>query len=155
VNFRLEPVLGVRRQRAESVELELADLERQRAAQASTVDRTLEAIAAVGVELRERQRNGRVDLRAVADAQVYAERLERLLADEQARLADLVARVEAKRLELVAAHQDHKAIEKLKEREQLRADTAERAHERRTAEEIATVRFTLRRSGSLALPGAE
>lgn len=102
-----------------------------------------------GTELRARQADGRLDLRAIAHLHAYYARLESQLAGETMALADLDARREAKRAELLVAHQELKTIEKLKEREQRRAAQTARASENRLADEVATVRFNFRQRGSL------
>jgi flagellar export protein FliJ len=147
LRFRLAPVLDLRRRRTEALEQEHAALQRQRAARLAAIDAIRAEMAALLAALQARQAGGRLDLRAIAHLHAYHERLVRRLAGEELALAELAGRCEAKRAELVAAHQDQKAIEKLKEREEARLAAAARTQELRAVDEIATVRFNLRRRG--------
>ncbi|GIW07965.1 MAG: hypothetical protein KatS3mg060_2770 [Dehalococcoidia bacterium] len=149
IRFRLEPVLEMRRRRTEALEREFAALERQRLERVAAIDALRAELATTRAGLLARLGSGKLDLRAMAQAQAYAERLERRIAAEEMSLADLVARCDAKRRELVGAHQEQKAIEKLKERYQARSAEEARTQEIRQADEIATVRFHLLRRGSL------
>ena len=147
--FRLAPVLDLRRRRSEALEQELAALERQRAARLAAVTAIRDEMAALRATLQHRQSEGRLDLQAIAHLLAYHDRLERRLGGEERALAELTSRCEAKRGELVLAHQGQKAIEKLKQREEARAAAAARTEELRVTDEIATVRYNLRRRGSL------
>ncbi|MCS6803383.1 MAG: flagellar export protein FliJ [Chloroflexota bacterium] len=148
--FRLNAVLDLRRRRVETLEQELAVLERQRAERQAAIAAIHRAMERIQAALREQQASGRLKIREIAQLHGYAGRLESELANEKLLLADLEARCAAKRAELVAAQQERKAIEKLKERAEAQAAHEARTQELRALAEIATVRFNLRRRGSLA-----
>jgi flagellar export protein FliJ len=147
--FRLQPLLDLRRQRTEALEIQLAALERQRKGQVARVERLRAELADLATFIHAAHRQGTLDLRAVSQARGYYDTLDRQLAREQATLETLTRQAEQLRAALVAAQQDQKALEKLKEREEERAAREAQAQERRTSDEIATVRFNLRRLGSL------
>ncbi|MFN8533039.1 MAG: flagellar export protein FliJ [Dehalococcoidia bacterium] len=148
LRFRLDPVLELRRRRSETIESALAEIERRRAVHASAVDEIRCEMNEVRAGLLRRQATGKVDLRAIAQAQAYHELLERRLVRAEAVLAETCRQADATRAELVVAYQDQKAIEKLKQREQERNDAEARTQEIKLGEEIATVRFNLRARGS-------
>lgn len=139
--FRLEAVLEIRRKKAEAQELELAEASRRVAAQLSVITALKTDIASTQAMLNSHQHGHRINVTALLAAQQYLETLEHRLAAEKTTLADLQRLELKKRDELVEAHKDQKAIEKLKERASEREIQAARYVEQRTAEEIATIGY--------------
>jgi flagellar FliJ protein len=142
--FRLQAVLNYREDLEEALQLELGRLQAEEHVARGRLetlrgesDRTL---AATGELLSD----ARPDMSAVQQGFVYLEALQLRIEALLVELAELAARVEAKRREVVEAMQARKVLEKLKQRhERAYAEWARQA-EQRLVDDMTTVRHSRR-----------
>jgi flagellar FliJ protein len=149
--FRLEPVLSFRRDREEALQLELAALMAEQQAELSRLELLCRASTQAMDDLFGLQVRPRADVPAIEQGLLYLEALNGAIASQREVVDGVSVRVEAKRQEVVAAMQDRKAIEKLKERhEQAYAAWARRVEES-ALDDMATIRYHRRvASGEVA-----
>lgn len=139
VKFSLQPVLDYRASRVEALEIELAQIVRAR----GEAERALEALRALEqdlfVEIGRRQR-GVLDLATLAAGRARLRRVQEDIHQQTQVVEHLRTQEEHKRAELIAAMQDEKILEKLKEREQARLEAELARLEGRERDEIYVTR---------------
>ena len=142
--FRLQPVLNYREDVEEALQLELSVImaEEQRARERLQALRDDAASAMEGIVGFQSQ--ARADVAIIEQGFVYLDHMARVVAEQDAVVADATARADAKRQELVAAMQARKAMEKLKERhDRAYAAWADRMEQGRI-DDMVTVRYNRR-----------
>lgn len=141
--FRLEKVLAHRRALETTAQLKLAaalQYESELRAEAGLVR---EKLAATDEEFEERKRTG-VTADELLLYQGQRDRLARRLADLLQRCAAAAREVEERRGELVAASQDKRLLERLKEKKEEESRTEMRREENILLDEIAIQKFQVR-----------
>lgn len=121
VRFSLQPVLDYRASVVEALEIELAQIVRAQAKAEARLAMLEAQESDLIAEIARRQR-GILDLAALAAGRARLRRLQEQVRQQRETVEHLRAQAAAKRAELVAAMQDEKVLEKLKEREQARLD---------------------------------
>ncbi|HEY3109806.1 MAG TPA: flagellar export protein FliJ [Chloroflexota bacterium] len=142
--FPLQAVLNYRNDLEEALQLELGRLQGEEhvagerlATLRSESERTLTATGELLAQARP-------EMGTVQQGFVYLDALQRSIDAELAELAELAAKVEAKRREVVEAMQARKVLEKLKQRhERAYADWVRRV-EQRLVDDMTTVRHNRR-----------
>jgi flagellar FliJ protein len=148
--FRLQPVLTFRRDREEALQLELAALTAEEQAELSRLELLRRASAQAMDDVFGLQVRPRTDVPAIEQGLMYLDAINGAIASQREVVAGVSARVEAKRQEVVAAMQDRKAIEKLKERHEQAYTTWARRIEESALDDMATVRYNRRVAASQA-----
>ncbi len=139
VKFSLQPVLDYRASRVEALEIELAQIVRAR----NEAEKALEALRVMErtlfLEIGRRQR-GTLDLAALAAGRARLRRIQEDIYQQTQVVDGLRTQEEHKRAELIAAMQDEKILEKLKEREQARLEAELARMEGRERDDIYVTR---------------
>ena len=142
--FRLQSILNYRTDLEEALQLELGRLLGEahvaREGIAALRGRSERAL----VEAAERLAGPRPELAAVEQGFIYVDALAAQIEARETELAELSARVEAKRSEVVAAMQARKVLEKLKQRHDRAYAEWVRQAEQALADDMATVRHNRR-----------
>ena len=142
--FRLQPVLNLRRDREEALQLELAALVAEEQAEQGRLNVLREASIQAMNDVFGLQSRSRTDVGAIEQGLLYLEALTAATVAQEELLARVSERVEAKRQEVVAAMQERKAIEKLKERHEQAYAAWVRRVEDGLIDDMATVRYNRR-----------
>ncbi len=121
VRFSLQPVLDYRTSVVEALEIALAQIMRAQA-EAEARLAALEAQESDLIAEIARRQRGLLDLAALAAGRARLRRVQEQVRQQMETVEHLRAQAAAKRTELVAAMQDEKILEKLKEHEQARLD---------------------------------
>jgi len=119
VRFSLQPVLDYRASVVEALEIALAQAVRAQAEAEARLAALEAQESGLIAEIARRQR-GLLDLAALAAGRARLRRVQEQVRQQMEAVEHLRAQAAAKRAELVAALQDEKILEKLKEREQAR-----------------------------------
>lgn len=136
-NFRLDPVLQVRKMREQAVQQELAHMEQDRQAAERELTRTTEEIA----ETMHVSAVRSVDLASSLHCEYYREALkERKVAQESA-LQDRCREVQEKRDHLVRVMQDRLVLEKLREKQVKLFRSRESARETKELDDLGAMAF--------------
>lgn len=142
--FRLQSVLSYRKQLEEALQLELARLEQELRRERSALE-NLEAHKEMQMEtILSYQTAPRLDARQIANAYSYLERVEWSIQRQLELLSSLASQVERKRGEVMAAMQERKVLENLKEREDRRFLEWLNRVEASIVDEIATTQHSRR-----------
>ncbi len=139
--YRLEKVLELKRKKEDDEKEKLAKLlqeeERERQIKAQ-----LEAqLAEVRIELRDRQRNGTLDINGLRFFPQHIKNLENLILNQELRLKELAIRILEQRQNLLKAAQDRKTYEKHKETSQENWQAEIDAEEAKMLDELATLKY--------------
>ena len=139
--YRLEKILELKRKKEDDEKERLAkllaeeDKERQLKAQ-------LEAqLASVRAELKERQRNGTLDINGLRFFPQHIKHLENLILKQELRLKELAIRILEQRQNLMRAAQERKTYEKHKETSQETWQAELDAEEAKMIDELATLKY--------------
>lgn len=139
--YRLEKILELKRKKEDDEKERLAkllaeeDKERQLKAQ-------LEAqLASVRAELKERQRNGTLDINGLRFFPQHIKHLENLILNQELRLKELAIRILEQRQNLMRAAQERKTYEKHKETSQETWQAELDAEEAKMIDELATLKY--------------
>ncbi|GEM_PF-2571103 len=139
--YRLEKILDLKKKKEDDEKEKLAKLlaeeEKERLLKAQ-----LEAqLASVRAELKERQRNGTLDINGLRFFPQHIKHLENLILNQELRLKELAIRIVEQRQNLIRAAQERKTYEKHKETSQevwqAEIDTAEA----KMLDELATLKY--------------
>jgi len=139
VKFSLQPVLDYRASRVEALEIELAQIVRARGEAEKALERLRAMEQELFAEIGRRQR-GVLNLAALAAGRARLRRIQEDIHQQTQVVEHLRTQEAHKRAELVAAMQDEKILEKLKEREQARLDAELARMEGRERDEIYVTR---------------
>jgi flagellar FliJ protein len=139
--YRLEKILELKRKKEDDEKERLAkllaeeDKERQLKLQ-------LEAqLASVRAELKERQRNGTLDINGLRFFPQHIKHLENLILNQELRLKELAIRILEQRQNLMRAAQERKTYEKHKETSQETWQAELDAAEAKMIDELATLKY--------------
>ncbi|MDE3074984.1 MAG: flagellar export protein FliJ [Chloroflexota bacterium] len=143
--FRLEPVLRLRKQREKERQAQLAVYLRQQLEQQQLLDRMTDNRQAQ-IELLARQlHSGTIEMTYLQFGHAYLERLQSLI-ERQTNVVRQAARAtNQKRAELAQAMKERKVIDKLKERWWEELLEEERHQEVKLIDEVGTVQFNRQR----------
>lgn len=146
--FPLEPVLAYKKSLVELLQAELARLQQQAEEARAVRDALIERIQQNRANLRALLEQGHLDLEMVVWHEGFLEALSKQLAQQEVIVAELEARVAAKREELLKVQQEEAMLETLKQRqlEQFRYEL-ERA-EGQLIDESAIAGFNRRHMGT-------
>ncbi len=144
--YRLEKVLELKRKKEDDEKEKLAKLlqeeERERQIKAQ-----LEAqLAEVRAELRERQRNGTLDINGLRFFPQHIKHLENLILNQELRLKELAIRIMEQRQNLLKAAQERKTYEKHRETSQENWQAELDAEEAKMLDELATLKYARERA---------
>jgi flagellar FliJ protein len=146
--FSLDPVLRLRSQRAEAVQLEFAELEIHRVSAERRLQELREMAAARKDDLRRAQHEGRLDIDGVRRRLADLERLAAMIADQYSVLADLRVAVEAKREELLDRTREKKVLEEFRDRQQAEHRRDELLQAGKVNDDIGSTAFARARLGA-------
>lgn len=133
-NFRLEPVLQVRKMREQAVQQELAHMEQDRQAAERELTRTTEEIA-------ETMHVSAVDLASSLHCEYYREALKERKVAQESVLQDRCREVQEKRDHLVRVMQDRLVLEKLREKQVKLFRSRESARETKELDDLGAMAF--------------
>jgi len=144
--YRLEKILELKRKKEDDEKERLAkllaeeDKERQLKLQ-------LEAqLASVRAELKERQRNGTLDINGLRFFPQHIKHLENLILNQELRLKELAIRIMEQRQNLLKAAQERKTYEKHRETSQENWQAELDAEEAKMLDELATLKYARERA---------
>ena len=148
--FRLQSVLNYRQDLEEALQLELGRRQSEEQVARQHLE-TLRAESDQTLELTGRMlAEGRPDVDAVRQGFVYLEALQGRIDAQLSELAELAAKIEAKRREVVEAMQARKVLEKLKQRHERAYGEWVRQTEQRLVDDMTTVRHNRRMAEEVA-----
>jgi len=139
--YRLEKILDLKKKKEDDEKEKLAKLlaeeERERQLKAQ-----LEAqLASVRAELKERQRNGTLDINGLRFFPQHIKHLENLILNQELRLKELAIRILEQRQNLMRAAQERKTYEKHRETSQETWQAEIDAAEAKMLDELATLKY--------------
>ena len=139
--YRLEKLLELKRKKEDDEKEKLAKLlqeeERERQVKAQLEQR----LADVRVELRERQRNGTLDVNGLRFYPQHIKHLENLILNQELRLKELAIRIMEQRQNLLKAAQERQTYEKHKEKSQETWQAEIDAADAKMIDELATLKY--------------
>ncbi len=145
--FRLEPVLNLRRHREETLQIQLAESQR-------TLDREIRRLRDLEAEMSDHtqrlaraQALGPLDIDRLQRESLYLALLERRLEEQRSTVEKQSRRVDEDREAVLQASRERKALEKLREALLLSFAREEARKEQKTAEDLATARHVRRQQG--------
>jgi len=153
--FRLAAVQRVRESARERRRVALAEAQRENDALDRLEARLAEARARCREELRRAAAPGPIDAARVAETRRPAAALRRDEADLRLRQDDLAATIERRRLDLLEADRDARAIEKLRERQLEQHRHEENRRELKSLDEAAARTIGHRSESSVPAPTPE
>lgn len=141
--FRLGQVLELKRRLEDQKQLELRALLAEEQAVRAVIQHLRAQIDAHVTSMGDRARGGVVHASDLEDGVRYLDRLETLVEDRRADLADSAARVAVCRAELVTALQERRALEMLQARQEAEARREADRREAREVDDLVSARYAL------------
>jgi len=140
IPFPLQPVLAYKEDMVDLLERQLAQLLGERRRLQAVLSALRAQRSQMHVQLQREQR-GTLRLERIQQYRLYLDLLRERIDDEQRRLAELEARIDAKRDELLAMMQDKEMLERLREKAEARFLTHLENQEADLNDELALVQF--------------
>lgn len=138
--FKLDAVLKLRQRLEDDLKKQLADLKHNMAFEIALLKKFSNEKTTCQKELKQ-LRVSNLDLRKISFYENYLESLSQKIEIQIVRVAECREAVEAKRLELLVAAKDKKAVEKLHEKKYTEHIVTLRSTEQKLLDEISTIRF--------------
>jgi len=140
IPFPLQPVLSYKEDMVDLLERQLAQLLGERRRLQAVLSALRAQRSQMHVQLQ-REHRGTLRLERIQQYRLYLDLLRERIDDEQRRLAELEARIDAKRDELLAMMQDKEMLERLREKAEARFLTHLENQEADLNDELALVQF--------------
>ncbi len=139
--FRLQPVLNYRQDIEEALQLQLAVIVAEERSARERLDHLRGASTQAMDGIMQLQRRPRVDVPLIEQGFAFVEVVDTALTAQNEVIVAISERADAKRGELIAAMQQRKTMEKLKERHDRAYEEWAQGVEQRTIDDVVTGRY--------------
>lgn len=146
--YRLEKVLEFKRKKEDDEKEKLAKLLQQEEHERQVKAQLEARLAGVRVELRDKQRNGTLDVNELRFYPQHIKHLENMIVNQELRLKELAIRIMEQRMNLMRAAQERQTYEKHKENSQEQWQAEVDAEEAKMLDELATLKYAREQSTS-------
>lgn len=146
--YRLEKVLELKRKKEDDEKEKLGKLLQQEEYERQVKAQLEAKLAGVRVELKERQRNGTLDVNGLRFYPQHIKHLENMIVNQELRLKELAIRIMEQRQNLLNAAMERKTYEKHKENSQEQWQAEADAEEAKMLDELATLKYAREQSTS-------